>query len=84
MSTGIEISVDRAALIAAAQQNQAANRREFLEGKAREVKINIGLRRNGRVEITQGLSKGDKVVTAGHLKIRDGAAVKIVASAEGA
>ena len=55
-----------------------------VEGKAREVKINIGLRRNGRVEITQGLSKGDKVVTAGHLKIRDGAAVKIVASVEGA
>jgi membrane fusion protein (multidrug efflux system) len=37
----------------------------------------IGTRREGRVEIVEGLSAGDQVVTAGQLKIRDGAAVSI-------
>jgi membrane fusion protein (multidrug efflux system) len=38
----------------------------------------IGTRREGRVEIVDGLSVGDEVVTAGQLKIRDGSAVSIV------
>src|SRR4029078_3793774 len=37
-----------------------------------------GTRRDGRVEIVDGLSAGDQVVTAGQLKIRDGSAVSIV------
>ncbi len=46
-----------------------------VEGKAQRVQVKIGLRRNAKVEVTAGLRPGDEVVTAGQLKIRDGAAV---------
>jgi membrane fusion protein (multidrug efflux system) len=36
-----------------------------------------GTRREGRVEIVEGLAAGDQVVTAGQLKIRDGSAVSV-------
>jgi membrane fusion protein (multidrug efflux system) len=38
----------------------------------------IGTRREGRVEIVEGLAAGDQVVTAGQLKIRDGTPVSVV------
>ena len=37
----------------------------------------IGQRRDAKVEIVSGLGAQDMVVTAGHLKIRDGVAVKV-------
>ena len=37
----------------------------------------IGQRRDSRVEIVGGLDPNDTVVTAGHLKMRDGVAVKV-------
>lgn len=46
-----------------------------VDGKAQRVQVKIGLRRNAKVEVTAGLRPGDEVVTAGQLKIRDGAAV---------
>jgi membrane fusion protein (multidrug efflux system) len=49
-----------------------------VDGKAERVKIQIGARRSARVEVIEGLKAGDLVVTAGQLKIRDGAPVKIV------
>ena len=45
--------------------------------KAARVKVKIGLRRDAQVEITEGLQAGDVVVTAGQLKLRDGATVRI-------
>ena len=42
------------------------------------TKVVTGTRREGRVEIVDGLAAGDQVVTAGQLKIRDGSAVSIV------
>jgi membrane fusion protein (multidrug efflux system) len=45
--------------------------------KAARVKVKTGLRRDAQVEITAGLQAGDVVVTAGQLKLRDGAAVRI-------
>jgi membrane fusion protein (multidrug efflux system) len=48
-----------------------------VDGKAQRVKIQIGARRNARVEVIEGLKAGDVVVTAGQLKIRDGAPVKV-------
>lgn len=48
------------------------------EGKAQYVKVKTGLRRGGRVEITEGLTLADVVVSAGQLKLRDGAPVRIV------
>lgn len=50
----------------------------IVDGKAQLTKVRIGLRETGQVEIVEGLSAGDIVVTAGQAKIREGAAVRIV------
>ncbi len=44
---------------------------------ARRVKIEPGLRLNGRVEIVAGLSEGQMVITEGALRVREGAPVVI-------
>jgi len=48
------------------------------EGKVQQTQVGIGTRRSGRVEITEGLEKGDVVVTAGQQKLRDGGGVQII------
>jgi membrane fusion protein (multidrug efflux system) len=48
-----------------------------VDGKALRTKVEIGQRREGIVEVLQGLDPADTIVTAGHLKIRDGTVVKI-------
>ncbi|MDD3484550.1 efflux RND transporter periplasmic adaptor subunit [Azovibrio restrictus] len=48
------------------------------EGKARAVTVQLGVRRDGRVEILEGLALGDTIITAGQLKVRDGMAVRPV------
>lgn len=45
------------------------------DGKAVRTKVAVGNRRAGEVEITSGLTAQDRVVTAGHQKLRDGASV---------
>ena len=47
-----------------------------VDGQAKRVPIKTGLRRDGQVEVVEGLSAGDEVVTAGQLKLRDGAPVR--------
>lgn len=47
-----------------------------VDGKAALTKVTAGIRRDGMVEITEGLAPDDEVVTAGQLKIRDGAPVQ--------
>ena len=43
------------------------------------VPVKVGLRQPGRVEIVEGLSVGDTVVTAGHQRLqKDGTAVRVV------
>ena len=49
-----------------------------VDGKAVMTPVKLGLRRPGLVEILEGLSAGDLVVTDGQLKIRDGAAVTVL------
>ena len=49
-----------------------------VDDRAQRVKINIGQRREGQVEVAAGLKADDMVVTAGQLKLRDGASVKVV------
>jgi membrane fusion protein (multidrug efflux system) len=51
---------------------------KVVDGKAQRQKVEIGQRRDSRVEIVSGLGAEDMVVTAGHLKMRDGIAVKVV------
>jgi membrane fusion protein, multidrug efflux system len=53
-----------------------------VDGKAALTKVQVGIRREGMVEITQGLGPEDQVVTAGQLKIRDGAPVQPLAGGE--
>lgn len=48
------------------------------EGKAKAVPVQLGVRRNGRVEVLEGLQEGDLVISAGQLKVRDGLPVRPV------
>ena len=54
------------------------------DGKVARVKVDIGQRRDGRVEVLKGLAPNDVVVTAGQLKLRDGMAVTIANGAAAA
>jgi membrane fusion protein (multidrug efflux system) len=53
-----------------------------VDGKAVRSKVEVGQRRDGRVEIVRGVAAGDTIVTAGQLKIRDGTAVTFAATAK--
>ncbi|MEN3974140.1 efflux RND transporter periplasmic adaptor subunit [Emcibacter sp. SYSU 3D8] len=46
-------------------------------GKAAMTQVKTGIRRDGVVEIVSGLGAADTVVTAGQLKLHDGAAVNV-------
>lgn len=46
---------------------------------SKRVEVKVGIRRPGRVEILEGLSEGDTVVTAGHQRLqKDGSVIKII------
>lgn len=51
-----------------------------VDGQAKKVPVKTGLRRNSQLEIVDGLKAGDVVVTAGQMKLRDGAPVRDVAA----
>jgi len=51
------------------------------EGKAALVKVRLGLRRQGEVEVSSGLAAGDLVVTEGVQKIGPGSAVVLMGDA---
>jgi membrane fusion protein (multidrug efflux system) len=50
---------------------------KVVDGRAQRQKIEIGQRREGKVEILGGLTPQDTVVTAGVVKLRDGAPVRV-------
>jgi membrane fusion protein (multidrug efflux system) len=51
---------------------------KIIDGKAMRSKVATGLRREGQVEITEGVAAGDLVVTAGQIKLaRDGTEVRV-------
>src|SRR6478735_1795195 len=54
---------------------------KVVDGKAQRQKVGIGQRREGRVEIVNGLARDDVVVTAGVIKLREGVAVTIANNA---
>ena len=54
------------------------------DGKAQRVKVEVGQRSDGRVEILSGVAPDDIVVTAGQLKIREGTPVQVAGAAVGA
>jgi membrane fusion protein (multidrug efflux system) len=51
---------------------------KVVDGTARLTEVTLGGRRVGQAEITSGLAPGDIVVTAGQLKLHDGAQVRVV------
>ncbi len=52
------------------------------DGKAQRVQVKTGLRRDGQVEIVQGLKAGDAVVVSGQQRLgRDGQALNVVGDA---
>jgi membrane fusion protein, multidrug efflux system len=52
-----------------------------VDGKAVQTVVELGERRPGLVEVLSGIDAGDEVVTAGQMKLFDGAAVESVAGA---
>jgi len=54
---------------------------KVVDRKAQRQKVEIGARRDGRVEVLGGLAPEDVVVTAGGLKLREGALVTVTAPA---
>jgi membrane fusion protein (multidrug efflux system) len=48
------------------------------EGKAMKRKVTIGAREPGFVQIVDGLSEGDEIVTRGTSKVRPGSTIKVV------
>ncbi|MSP68486.1 MAG: efflux RND transporter periplasmic adaptor subunit [Alphaproteobacteria bacterium] len=53
------------------------------QGKAIATKVRTGLRKPGFVEILEGIAPNTVVVTAGQIRLRDGAPVEIVGSKAG-
>jgi membrane fusion protein (multidrug efflux system) len=50
---------------------------KVVDNKAMRQKVEIGARRDGRVEVLNGLTSNDVVVTAGAIKLREGATVQL-------
>jgi membrane fusion protein, multidrug efflux system len=48
------------------------------DGVALSTKVLTGVRRDGMVEVTEGLAAGDTVVVNGHVRLRDRAQVEVV------
>jgi membrane fusion protein (multidrug efflux system) len=48
------------------------------DGKVAQTRVKTGLRQAGRVEIVEGLKPDDRIVTAGHMRLRDGIPVTVV------
>lgn len=54
---------------------------KVVDGVARRMPVTIGVRRDAKVEILQGLAAGDQVVTAGMRLSRDGQPVRVLSAA---
>jgi membrane fusion protein (multidrug efflux system) len=53
-----------------------------VDGKAMLTKVRLGLRKEGRVEIVEGVGPEETVITAGQMKLFDGAPVMTVGAKE--
>ena len=54
------------------------------DNKARQVRVSLGKRLEGKVEVREGVAAGDVVVTAGNARLSDGAEVEVVSAAAAA
>ena len=53
-----------------------------VDGKAVMARVGTGIRREGMVEITDGISETDQIVFEGHIKLQDGSPLKAIAAEE--
>jgi membrane fusion protein, multidrug efflux system len=81
------VNVNGGAILIPEQATMPRGKEQFvfriIDGKVSTTKVVPGQRREGMVEIVEGLSAGDIVVTAGHLKLRDGTAIRLRVPEEG-
>ena len=49
---------------------------KVIDGRAMRTKVEVGQRRDGKVEIIEGIGASDTIVVAGWQRLRDGAAVR--------
>ena len=56
---------------------------KVVDGAAKRVPVKIGVRRDAKVEIVEGIAPGDQVVTAGMRLSRDGQPVRVLSPAAG-
>jgi membrane fusion protein (multidrug efflux system) len=54
------------------------------DGKAKRVRVKLGVRRDAQVELLEGVSAGEQVITAGIRVQRDGQPVRVVGNAPSA
>lgn len=66
------------------QRGQGALVYVVAEGKVRELRVSLGQRIDGKVEVRDGIAEGDEVVTAGNARLSDGAEVEVVSTAAAA
>jgi membrane fusion protein (multidrug efflux system) len=50
---------------------------KVVDGRAQRVEVTLGSRKPGLVEVTSGIAVGDKVITEGLQKVRDGQQVRV-------
>ena len=78
-------SEQRQALIIPEEALVPEQARQFVyvvaDGRVTKREVQIGRREPGRVEIAQGLKEGERVVTEGTLKLREGAPVREMVAA---
>ena len=66
------------------QRGQGAILYTVTDNKVTEVKVKLGKRVDGKVEVVEGLKAGDTVVTAGNAQLTNGAKVEVVSTAAAA
>ena len=72
--------VDETAVVPMGDKTSVFQVVENADGKtsAKSQPVTLGLRQPGMVEVTDGLKAGDRVVTAGILKIGDGSPIQVI------
>ena len=66
------------------QRGQGALVYVVSDNKVKEVRVSLGKRLEGKVEVKDGIAAGETVVTAGNARLSDGAEVEVVSAAAAA
>jgi membrane fusion protein (multidrug efflux system) len=66
---------------AVVQRGEGALVYVIADNKAKQVRVSLGKRLDGKVEVLSGIAAGDAVVTAGNARLSDGAEVEVVSAA---